>query len=343
MPHRDRAHFAVDRGMLPSPLTAAAVLRIARVAIGTRSPGGQRARLSIFIYHRVTREPDPLFPEELDAKRFATQLEWIRELFNVVPLEEAVTRFVDGKLPPRAACITFDDGYADNAEVALPILRRHDLAATFFVATAFIDGGRMWNDTIIESIRSAQGDDFDLTSIGLSRYSLANHGERRAAIDAMIASTKYLSPAERDERVEAIRVIASLPRTSGLMLRSEQIRELHSAGMGIGAHTHTHPILANLSPEAARSEIEHGRDRLAGITRAPVELFAYPNGKPNVDYLPQHVALVKTLGFKGAVSTARGAARRGTDCFQLPRFTPWDRTAARFSLRLLRNFSLAKA
>ena len=66
-------------------------------------------------------------------------------------------------------------------------------------------------------------------------------------------------------------------------------------------------------------------------------LFAYPNGKPGEDYLPRDVALVRELGFDAAVSTAWGASGHGSDPFQLQRFTPWDRTKARFGLRLLRN------
>jgi hypothetical protein len=49
------------------------------------------------------------------------------------------------------------------------------------------------------------------------------------------------------------------------------------------------------------------------------------------------VALVRDLGFDAAVSTAWGAARSGGDPFQIPRFTPWDRTRLRFAARLARN------
>jgi hypothetical protein len=70
---------------------------------------------------------------------------------------------------------------------------------------------------------------------------------------------------------------------------------------------------------------------------APVRCFAYPNGRPHRDYRAEHVALVKKLGFDGAVCTAWGVARHGDDPFQLPRFTPWDRSSTTFLIRLLRN------
>ena len=74
-------------------------------------------------------------------------------------------RLQQGRLPPRALAITFDDGYADNRTVAAPLLERHGLPCTFFVATGFLDGGRMWNDTLIETVRRAPGQTLDLRDL----------------------------------------------------------------------------------------------------------------------------------------------------------------------------------
>ena len=120
------------------------------------SPGGPQARWSILIFHRVLSQPDPLFPGEQDARRFNETLSWVERWFRVLPLDEAVSGLRNGTLPARAAAITFDDGYADNATNALPILQRHKMAATFFIATSFMDGGRMWNDSIIEAVRGCR-------------------------------------------------------------------------------------------------------------------------------------------------------------------------------------------
>jgi peptidoglycan/xylan/chitin deacetylase (PgdA/CDA1 family) len=310
---------------------------LARGGLTTLAPAGVRARLSILIYHRVLREPDPIFPNELCAVRFDQQLGWLKQLFNVLPLDEAIARLQTDSLPARAACITFDDGYADNAEVALPLLWRHRLTATFFIATGFLDGGRMWNDTLIESVRRARGDVLDLTRLGLGAYAIPTPEARRAAIDALIRAHKYLPQEQRSEQVEAIRETVGEVLPDNLMMRSSQVRELRAAGMTVGAHTVTHPILARLDAAAAQREIAAGREALEAIMGAPVSLFAYPNGKPGEDYAPEHVEMVKSLGYRAAVSTAWGAAQRGCDPYQLPRFTPWDQTAGRFALRLMRN------
>ena len=308
-----------------------------RAFLSLFSPGGLHSRLSILIYHRVLPEPDPLFPEEGDAEGFDRQMGQLAGCFKIISLVDAVQGLRKGKLPPRAACITFDDGYADNAEVALPILQRHGLSATFFVATGFLDGGRMWNDTVIELIRRAPGDLLDLSRMGLGQFEIGTIPQRRQAISNVIGELKYLPLESRQSRVEAMSAIIPAIPSSNLMMTSDQIRMLHNAGMEIGGHTANHPILASMENNAARAEIADGREMLESIIHAPVRFFAYPNGKPGRDYLSDHVKMVKDLGFDAAVSTAHGAAVAGTDLYQLPRFTPWDRGQVRFTLRMAQN------
>jgi peptidoglycan/xylan/chitin deacetylase (PgdA/CDA1 family) len=95
-----------------------------------------------------------------------------------------------------------------------------------------------------------------------------------------------------------------------------------------------------LQPQQAADEIARSRDALQALLGEKVGLFAYPNGKPGSDYLPDvHPGIVRELGFDAAVSTRWAAARRGEDLFQIPRFTPWDRSRLKFGLRLLRNLA----
>jgi peptidoglycan/xylan/chitin deacetylase (PgdA/CDA1 family) len=294
-------------------------------------------RLSILIYHRVVAEPDPLDPDQVCAREFDWQLAALGRWFTVLPLREAAARLRGGTLPVRSACVTFDDGYADNVAVALPILRRRGVHATFFLATSFIDGGRMWNDSVIETIRGARGDALDARCTGLDTLSISTIGLRRQAIERVLAALKYLPSEERQRRVEEFAAEASRSLPSDLMMTAEQVRHLRTSGMEIGAHTVTHPILAQLNPERAKSEIRDSKHRLEAVTGSPVTLFAYPNGKPGRDYRHEHVGMVRELGFEAAVSTAWGVAHAKSDPFQLPRFTPWDRTPGRFVLRLFRN------
>lgn len=302
------------------------------------SPEGANARLSILNYHRVLPEQDALFPHEVSRVSFDAQMQHLKEVFNVLPLFEAVDRLQKGTLPARAVCITFDDGYADNATVALPVLQRHGLSATFFIATAYLNGGRMFNDTVKEVVRHAQHERLDLTEIGLGVHDLSAPGAREGAINRMLRKLKYLPVDVRDRTVTRLCELAECgPLPDNLMLTTDQLRQLHRAGMEIGAHTARHPILARLDAESVVQEIVSGRQFLEAATGAPIRLFAYPNGKPGVDYLPEQVRIVRELGFAAAVSTQPGAASQSSDMFQLPRFTPWQPGIGYFVPQLLRN------
>lgn len=309
-----------------------------RTAFNILSPGGSKGRLSILIFHRVLPDIDPLFPDEPDAVRFDQMMGWVKQWFNVMPLDQAVDALKTGILPARAAAITFDDGYADNRTVALPILQKHGLPATFFIATGFLDGGRMWNDTIIESIRAAKGEILDLQALDLGVYDNRGTADKRRAIDQIIGRIKYLPPSERVTVTESIADTLDCRPPDDLMMTSDQVREMHAAGMQIGAHTIAHPILARLDRPTARHEIATSKTRLEELIGEPVSLFAYPNGKPGSDYLAEHAGLVQELGFTAAVSTGWGAARANSDLFQLPRFTPWDQSRTNFASRLMRNY-----
>ena len=301
------------------------------------SPAGAKGRLSILIFHRVLAQPDPLFPDVPDALQFEAKMRWVRDWFNVFPLARAADMLDAGTIPSRALAITFDDGYADNEEVAAPILQRLGLTATFFVSTGFLDGGCMWNDRVIEAIRACRADEIDLGLLGLGRHSLGTPQARRAAIDALLTAIKHMEPARRQDLCDAITEATGARDRPRLMMRTEQVLGLRAFGMDVGAHTVTHPILSRLAADAARDEIGRSKEELERMTGERIELFAYPNGVPVQDYAPEHVAMVRQCGFTAAVSTAWGAGSARSDRFQLPRFTPWNRGKLRYGAHLLSN------
>jgi peptidoglycan/xylan/chitin deacetylase (PgdA/CDA1 family) len=308
-------------------------------AFGRLLPGTRAGRLLILIYHRVHATPDPMFPGEVDAVKFDWQMRLLKRHCAPVSLSEGVERLRRGDLPPRAVAVTFDDGYADNATVALPILQRHGVNATFFVAPGFLDGGRMWNDSVIESLRRAITDRLDLDRLGLGTLRLDDARARGAAAEHVLGAIKHREYSERSRLVEEICGTVGQPLPDDLMMTRTQVRELADAGMGIGAHTMTHPILRTLPDAAARTEIEGSRAELERIIDRPIRAFAYPNGRPGEDYGDRDRRLVESLGFDFAVSTRKAVARRTSDVFQLPRFTPWDSSPERWLGRLLTIYS----
>jgi len=307
------------------------------------SPAGPRARLSVLIFHRALAAPDPMFPSEMHAARFDELCGWLRRWFHVLPLQEGVERLARGELPERALAISFDDGYEDNHRVAMPILKRHGMCATFFIATGFLDGGRMWNDSVVGALRMTAQSQIDVTTLGLpgiDRLELPDLASRRHAALRLLGATKYLPAGVREATVERLVDLCGvrdrLP--ADLMMSSQQVRQMRDAGMQIGAHTQSHPILAGLDDAAALAELRGSREHLESLLQQEVAVFAYPNGKPGTDYSLASVCLARQAGFRVAVSTAWGSAHAaGLDMLQVPRFTPWDQTRTRFGLRLLGN------
>ncbi len=299
----------------------------------------RRQILTTLIFHRVLPLNDPLRPGEPDSARFEQLMGFVSKNFSVLPFPEAVDRLQTGTLlPRRACCITFDDGYADNLTIALPILEKYQLPATVFIATGYLDGGRMFNDAVVDAIALAKKETLDLREINLGVFPLVTLEEKRIAIDDILNCIKFSPPEQRERQVAVILEVAdcgSLP--SNIMLTSQQVRELSSSGIEIGGHTVAHTILTTLDDDRALEEITTGKHQLEAITGKPVTSFAYPNGKPGRDYTEHHVPLVKQAGFARAVSTAPGVGERDSDLFQLPRFSPWGATRLHKAWQLTRN------
>jgi peptidoglycan/xylan/chitin deacetylase (PgdA/CDA1 family) len=298
------------------------------------SPGGRGGRFTVLLYHRVLRAADPLLPAEPDAASFDAQLAALTRVFNILPLQEALDRLRDGSLPARSICITFDDGYRDNLEVALPILRRHGIVATFFIATGFLDGGRMMHDSVIETVRRLTPGAYDLEWLGLGQRQIDDMASRAALIGDIVGVVKYLPFAERRDTCERFAALSPTPLPSDLMMTSGHLQELANAGMHIGAHTHDHPILSNLDADTACQQITRNVEALTRLIGKVPRLFAYPNGKPLLDYGTEHVEIVRRAGFDAAVSVSFGTVSRDSDHFQIPRFAPWDRDPERLAFRV---------
>lgn len=308
-----------------------------RLLLTTAGNWSSRQALLILIYHRVLAAPDELLPGEPTATEFATQMDLLGSLCHVLPLAEAVERLQAGTLPPRAACITFDDGYANNLELAGPILGERGLPALVFVATGFMAGGCMWNDIVIEAVRAATAP-LDLREWGLGTPQPGDAAARIRLLDRLLPALKYLPPAERAEKALALAEQAGAVLPAQPMMSAEQLRALGRHGMAIGAHTVNHPILEAVDAREAEREIADSKAVLEALSGQPVQFFAYPNGRPGSDYSRIHVDMVRRCGFTAAVSTAWGAAVAGSDPYQLPRMLPWDRSAFRFGLRLMRSY-----
>ena len=282
------------------------------------SPSGRRGRLAVFCYHQVLKARDRYRAGEPTEEEFAQDIERIASYFNVLSFGEATRMLAANELPARAACITFDDGYANNHSLAAPILQAAGVPATFFVAGGAVDTGIMWNDLVIEAISSAGGD--------------------LSTVSAHIADLKYRPTQERWDRAQQIyeeAVSGDLPR---LMMTREMVRELSENGFEIGGHTINHPILKRLPVDEARDEINGCSDWVRSVTGSTPTSFAYPNGKTGIDFDERHLQIVADAGFDAAASTDWKLASAKSNLYSIPRVGPWWRQGHSFESGLLRSY-----
>jgi peptidoglycan/xylan/chitin deacetylase (PgdA/CDA1 family) len=295
--------------------------------------------LAVLIYHRVGRSADPLRPRMATADEFRGQMRVLARFFRPVALVDGLRRLRAGTLPSRAVAVTFDDGYKDNVQVALPILSEQGIPATFFIATAYLDAGRMWNDTVIEAVRRLTPGEHAFGHAGLEVISVPHSLDRRPLVLDLLNAIKHRPQDERQEAADRLADLAGQVLPRDLMMRRDDVKLLIEAGMDVGGHTRTHPILSGLTVTGAEQEIAGGLDDLAAIIGHRPTLFAYPNGRRGLDYGDREVELLRRIGIEAAFVTNRGVVTCKSDPLQAPRLTPLHRRAGRFGMALWRAYS----
>ncbi|THB64909.1 MAG: polysaccharide deacetylase family protein [Gammaproteobacteria bacterium] len=304
--------------------------------------GGTAGRLSVLSFHRIAENRDPFY-ESVTTKELEQQFCTLKKYFNVLPINKAIQQLQEDTLPKRSVVITFDDGYANNYDLALPLLKKHNLSATFFICSGAIDGGIMWNDAIIESIQNHKGSQLNLSlDEGFSsriaqKWPTATITQKIQLAQILRAELKYLPLTKRATLIEILKEKTSTEFSSNLMMASSQIKALADSGMEIGGHTLNHPILNKSDDAEAENEIFLDKEKLEKIIGKKINYFAYPNGKPKTDFSERDKVILKNAGYKAAFSTADGVAVNKSDLFAIPRFTPWDSKVNRFIYQMFCN------
>lgn len=288
----------------------------ARKALGSiGSPFGKallRRSLTVVCYHRIVEHVERgLFPEVASASpaMFEQHLDMMGEDHQFVTLADVVAWLGGGAaLPSRALLLTFDDGYRDNYETAFPILRARGLSATFFIATGHMDTGELlWWDMASMLISEAAATVVDLPLLGT--VTLPPPDERTSLARRWISAAKVLPNTARLEALDSLAQSVSVapPTRPSVAMSWDQAREMADAGMTLGGHTSTHPILSRMTPTDARRDIADGLDRIREEVGRAVVSFAYPNGERG-DFNRVHKQVLADLGVVLAFSLVSGPA-----------------------------------
>lgn len=300
-----------------------------------------QGRLTVLAFHGVPVEHQEL-PPDVPFSEFIKALDFIEAHFKVIPLGDAVRAMERGRLPPRAACLTFDDGYASWQEGVVPELRRRNMHATFYITTGQFNGLANWHERLAAAVTSCVLGTLSLKELGMAHLELITPAQRLLAFRQLESLLKYQTIERREEMMELVLSRLGGPIKPPVGMSVEQVRAISQQGFAIGAHTRTHPILAMCDEAVARREIVSAKADLQDMLGHPVDAFAYPNGRPGADFTAAHVSMVKEAGYAHAVTTGPGSARVGTSRYEIPRFTPWGPGSLRMGAQLLRNYACAR-
>ncbi|HYF62877.1 MAG TPA: polysaccharide deacetylase family protein [Herpetosiphonaceae bacterium] len=272
-------------------------------------------RLTVVCYHRVgpLQRDDRLYRANLSATpaMFAQQLDFLAQYFHIIDLEALQHAMWTGNpLPPRAALITFDDGYIDTYTVAFPLLRARNAPAVVFVVPDFIDQQRLpWWDVCSEAVHRTAKTCAEVPGLGL--VDLTTDCQRAGVCDALVQRLKRLEKPAQTEMLRAIQAALEVDvgeRAAPVFMSWDHLRELTGHRIACQSHTQSHAILSQIAPEAALCELVSSRQRIEAETQLPVTAVAYPSGTP-IDYSAQTIDFSRTAGYHVAFTTSPGPMR----------------------------------
>jgi peptidoglycan/xylan/chitin deacetylase (PgdA/CDA1 family) len=291
---------------------------------------------TVLMMHRFAM-PD-LGVQGHDPVVLSQHLEYLRRRGYAFLSVTELLNHLDGDTPLRskAVVLTIDDGYADFAEVALPIFLRYDCPVTVFLVTDFV-AGRLWNwfDRVSWAFSHSTRREVTIEIAG-ERLPLrwATSAERERSSDEVVRRLKGVPEAAKEE------LIGTVARALGVEIPERapseykamnwnDVRACSRSGVTFGPHTVTHPILSQVDDARSEREIFESWRAVREATDAVVPVFCYPNGGPG-DFSSREMELVQRAGMKAALSTLPGCVEGNrltmapSDCFSLPRFPYFD-------------------
>jgi len=269
---------------------------------------------------------------------FARQVAFLAGRHRIVSVGEMVRQMHSRRgVDPRTVAITFDDGYEDNYRNAFPILREHGATAAFYITTGTVADAQVpWTVGLRRAIRLCDRPGVSLSFLGERSIDLSTDAKKEATIKMV---TGIVKRCKLDE-IESI--LAEVHEKTGsrtdlrarrIMMNWDEIREMHGAGMTIGAHTYAHYNLPSLDTSDVTHEVVVSRRDIEEALQAPVEHFAYPNGRTDCHCDARVAKLVAVAGFESAVTSLSGPVSHRHSPYCIPRLgiAPRHRDVARLA------------
>jgi peptidoglycan/xylan/chitin deacetylase (PgdA/CDA1 family) len=285
---------------------------------------------AILLYHRVAEIDGDPHRLCVEPARFAAHVEHLRRHADIVPLHSVRTP----SRRPRVA-ITFDDGYADNATAAVPVLERLEAPATFFVVAGTPRTRGFWWDRLERLMldREPLEDALALQIDGHRvRIDVRTAGSRQRAHEAVYRRLRRLPDDVIEHALSDVaRQFDGSARALPDLLGDEQLRGLAAHPLfDVGAHTLTHPYLPSLPAAAQLDEAAGARRLLERVVDRAVRTCSFPHG----GYDAQTLEAAAAAGYELACSSDIGRVWPWSPKLCLPRNVVFNWSVPELELRL---------
>ena len=291
--------------------------------------GWRRRGYAVLCYHRL-REPtafdDPTFV--ISPERFREHVEVLSRLGQVVGLDDLAASGTPSDRP--RVVITFDDGYREVLDHALPVLAEYGCPSVLYCCSEVVAGERaFWWDRLESSLRAAPPGPVDLSARDGSELRLELDGDAgRAATLARLREHCTLQPDPRTAGEHLLEQLPAADLPDDLYLDVEGLARAESLGAEIGSHSRRHSRLGALPASELDEELRESRAALDAWTSRSVRSVAYPHGDPSsVNEVVFHAA--RTAGYETGFTIRPALARPGDDPFSIPRITMYATDTAR--------------
>ncbi|NOT35687.1 MAG: polysaccharide deacetylase family protein [Candidatus Eisenbacteria bacterium] len=298
-------------------MSARTVRWLLSLAHAPRGAGG-RGSLTILRHHRVYDDRErPLYRLGVSAWVLRDQLRFLAaERLTPITVGEGLAHLAGGGAGHRVA-LSFDDGYRDNVERALPLLAETGARATFFLTAGLMEERQpAWWDVLDHALATTRSRELRWAPSGAPRvWPLGGLAERSAALHALLPAFRT-SLAERDRRLASLRQALEVTAAAPCEFATwDEARAFAAAGMEVGAHTLHHPHLSVLEAADQHHEIAASKQQVEARLGVSVAGLAYPGG----DHDDVTVAACRASGLTYAVTTRAGDVVAPFDPFRISR------------------------
>lgn len=278
------------------------------------------------MYHRLDERSGDRERELVPAhstRLFERQLRHLRSTYRPVPasrlVEEAERRRRGGRIP---VAVTFDDDQHCHRALAMPVLDRLGVPATFFLSGASLERPlSFWWERLQRAVDRGVAIERIVAHVG--------GAPGASTIHAAAASIEEMDPAHRDSVAEQLLDLAG-PDPEEAGMRSADVRALAEARLEIGFHTLRHYRLTGLDDTQLKTAMTEGREPLATLTGAQTDVIAYPHGKADA----RVASAARAAGFRVGFKSLPGAVEPGDDELLLRRVEPSFVSAGHFAAQV---------